>query len=669
MSSPQQSFYEFGPFHLDPLRPRLTRAGELVPLTPKALELLLTLIQQGGKVVEKDELMQRVWPDTFVEESNLSVHVFALRKALGETTEGQSYIETVPRQGYRFTAKVRDVGRSGAELVVERRTLSRVTIEERDVRPEVGTDEADQILPRASSSPTLLTVARPALRRFATRGQKWRLALISMVTVLAVVLGLLLYAQQSRGRKRPATSPAIKSIAVLPLKPLGPDGQTENYLGVGLADALITRLGGLDELSVRPTSAILRFDGPRQDSLTAARALGVDAILEGSYQHEGRRVRVSVQLVGSKDGTQLWASSFEDEFNNIFAMQDAISAEVAEALIENLNQAEHRLLTRHPTVSVEAYHEYLKGRFFWNKRTTEGLRKAVEHFNLALDLDPLFAQAHAGLADTHALLCNYGERPAECFTQAKESALKAIKLDPTLAEPHTSLAFVLYRFDRNWAEAEGEFRKAIELNPNYATAHHWYGEYLGIVGRHPESIEEFEQARRLDPFSLIINTDVGAGLYKARQYDAAIEQLRKTVEMDRHFSVSHLFLGMSYKQKGMYAEAIAELQEAVRLSGRRTIMIAVLGNIYGTSGEKAEALRALKELAEVAEKHYVPAFHIALIHVGLGNKDEAFKWLEKSYENHDTLFAYLKVDPNLDPLRTDPRFSDLMNRAGFAPSK
>jgi len=367
--------------------------------------------------------------------------------------------------------------------------------------------------------------------------------------------------------------------------------------------------------------------------LAVGKRLGVEGVLEGSVQRAGERLRVTVRLLRVSDGASLWSGKFDEKFTDIFAVQDSISTQVGNALLVDVTTAEPKLTGNRYSKNTEAYLEYLKGRYHWNKRTEDGLRKAAASFNKAISEDPVFAMAYGGLADTYALLCNYGERPKECFPKAKAAALRAVELDETLAEPHVALAFVTYRFERNWAEAEREFRRAIELNPNYATAHHWYGEYLGLAGRHPESIAELRQAQQLDPLSLIINTDLGAAYYKARQYDDALEQLRKTAEMEGKFSLVHLFMGMTYKQQGRYEQAIAELKEAVTLSGGRSIMIAVLGNIHGTSGRRAEALTALEELSELSKQRHVASFEIALVYTGLGDKDKAFQWLENRTKN------------------------------------
>ena len=641
--------YEFGPFQLDPEWPRLLRDGQTIPVTPKALEVLLVLVKAGGQTVHKEQLIREVWPDTFIEEGNLSVHIFALRKALGEHG-GQSYIETVPRRGYRFSAPVRE-GVREQTFLVERQSSKVVVVEQIETEDSI---EPISVVP----TPLALPPKRAHIPRF---------YLVIIGTLL--LTGLLVYLVAFRTQKRTRPNVALRSIAILPFRSLDGSEANENYLGVGIADAVITRLGTLDELRVRPTSAVLRYDEETQNSLTAARSLGVDAVIEGKYQCQGERIRVTVQLVGVHDGMQLWSATFDEKFDDLFTTLDSISTELSRELLSGLGGAEQRLQARQPSANSGAYYSYLKGRFHWNKRSQDGLRQAETYFKEAVALDPLFAPAHAGLADTYLLLCNYiGEQPKQCYPKAKAEALEAIKLDPNIADPHATLAFGSYRYELDWAEAETAFRKALEISPNHSVAHQWYGEYLGLLGRHEESISELKQAQQLDPLSLIINTDLGAGYYVARQYDSAVTQLTKTIELEPNFSLAHLFLGMTYKHKGMFPEAEAELNQAVKLSGGRTVMLAALGNAYAASGKMSEARAALEQLKTRAKTENVPPFEIALVLIGLGENKEALDWLEKSSAARDYLSVYLKVDPNLDPLRSDKRFTALLQRMGFSQS-
>lgn len=647
IKAPIRSYYEFGQFRLDVAKHRLMRDGEILSLAPKAVETLRVLVMRPGVLIERDELMDAVWPDSTVEPGNLDVTISRLRTVLREKEGGQKFIETVPRLGYKFVAEVREVTEEVPALVpaliVEKQTTGRIIVDE-----EISLGRK----PSELLSAPLLTGRRPMT--------------VGLAITATVILGIAAFAFMSRGKSNSTTALPrnIRSVAVLPFRSLTAGDPYENYLGTGIADALITRLGRLDQINVRPTSAVLRFDNPKQDSLAAARALGVDAVLEGSYQREGDQLRVTVQLVSARDGAQIWSSTFNEEFKNILAVQDSISQDVARSLVLNLTEAEQRLLTKHPTANIEAYQAYLKGRYFWNKRTEQDLTLSVDYFQTAIDLDPNYALAYAGAADSYALLVwNHGFATPGLIQKAKAAASKALELDPTLAEAHTSLAFIKVWHEWDWPNAEAEYKRAIELNPNYSTAHHWYGELLVIMGRFDEGFRELKLAQEADPLSLIINADIGKMHFFARHPDQAIEQLKKTIEMEHSFPLSHLFLAMAYRQKGMYNEAIKEVEEEIKLPGGRRLFSAVLGYLYAVAGRKAEALALLEELKARSGSE----FEIALIHIGLGNTDQSFEWLEKAFEKRDQYLLYLKVDPNMDTLRSDARFADLQRRIGLSP--
>jgi len=638
----QKLFYEFGEFRLDVGKHRLMRDGEIVSLTPKAVETLRVLVERAGVLVERDELMDFVWPDSTVEPGNLDVTISKLRNILREKESGQKFIETVPRLGYKFVADVRQVVEDVPALLVERQTFGRVVVDEEISLSRRSSDSASRLL-------------RSAPRRMP----------VVLATTAALFLGIagLAYFSHLRAGRTVARTRNIRSVAVLPFRSLSPGEAEGNYLGNGIADALITRLGSLEQINVRPTSAVLRFDNPKQDSLAAAHALGVDAVLEGSYQREGNRLRVTLQLVSARDGGQIWASTINEEFKDILAVQDQISQDVARALVSNLSDAEQHLLVRRPTVSLEAYQAYLKGRYFWNKRTEEDLKRSIDYFQKAIELDPNYALAYAGAADSYALLVwNQGLATPELVSKATTAASKALELDESLAEAHTSLAFIKCWYEWNWHDAEVEYKRAIELDTNYVTAHHWYGEFLVLMGRFEEGFGQLKLAQEADPLSLIINADIGKMHFFARQPDLAIEQLKKTIEMERTFPLSHVFLAMTYGQKGMYNEAIQEVEEETKPPGRRTLFSAVLAYFYAVSGRRDEARALLEEL----KSRSAADFEIALIHVGLGNKDQAFESLEKAYAKRDPYLLYMKVDPNMDPLRSDARFASLTRRLGLS---
>ncbi|HEY0375726.1 MAG TPA: tetratricopeptide repeat protein [Pyrinomonadaceae bacterium] len=655
MSEQTRHVYEFGPFLLDTAERRLLRDGQIVPLSRKAFETLVALVERSGRLVGKDELMRAVWPDSFVEEANLNHHVWALRKALGEGANDSHYIETVPRHGYRFAAGVRKLADEGEHLVVEKHTLTRVVTFE-----EERLDEPEADAPRLP--------ARKLLAAKNGRPAKWRwLAAVGLLVLLcAGVLAAFFWPRWAGKAVATATSSAApKSIAVLPLKTIGAGGDEREYLGLGLSDALIARLGNTRRIIVRPTSAVRKYADPQQDPLAAGREQGVDAVLDGTVQQDGNRIRVIVRLMRVSDGASLWAGQFDERLTDIFAVQDSISRQVVEGLSLTLSDEERERLRRRENENVEAYEAYLKGRYFWNKRDVEGFRKAVGYFTRAIEIDPAYARAYAGLADAYHFLGNYNAMPeAEAIPRARAAARKAVEIDESLAEAHASLALILQNYDWDWAGAEKEYRRAIELNPNHATAHHWYGEFLAFMGRFDEGLAEIKLAQRLDPLSLIISTDLGKVYYLARDYDRAIAQYRRTLDMDQNFGPARAFLGLAYSKKGMYREAVAEFHRIENLEND-PMYLSWLGFVHGAAGRKDEARKVLARLDRLSRETYVSPVSMVIIYIGLDDKDRAFKWLEKVFDEHTAGPIILKVDPGVDSLRADPRFDDLLRRAGF----
>jgi tetratricopeptide (TPR) repeat protein len=400
--------------------------------------------------------------------------------------------------------------------------------------------------------------------------------------------------------------------------------------------------------------------GRDQDAQSIGLELGVDSVLEGTVQQAGGRVRVTVQLLNVRDRAPIWAQSFDEQLTDIFAVQDAISEQVVRAMLVKLSGTEQQQLRARETENVEAYQEYLRGRYFWNKRDEEGLKKSLEHFQQAINLDSSYGQAYAGLADAYTLIAHYHIRPyvpEDSFQKGKAAATKALSIDEKLAEAHASLAFVKSYYENDAKGAENEFARAIELNPNYATAHHWYSEYLMIQGREPEAMTEIVRAQQLDPLSPVINTTLGERLYLARRYDEAIAQLRKTLEFAPDFGPAHFSLGLVYEQKGMYKEAISELHKAEDTSLKGQYISASLGHIYASAGQKDEAHRVLSGL--LAEKEPTP-YALALIYQGLGNKQQSIGWLKRVKDEKTTLRLMLKHDPRLDGLRSEPTFQQLL---------
>lgn len=641
MSKQIKQYYEFGPFRIDPLQRVLFREGKPVLLPPKIFETLLALVERSGQIVEKDKLIKEIWPETVVEENNLTQYISALRKTLGDDRHEHRYIETVPRRGYRFAAEVREVRDEANELIIRNQTA---------VSPKTN-DETDEI-EREQTSPETEAVASIFGHRNLRR-------IIPVITTLALALAGVIFwvaAKTKPADTEVGQTPFSGSIAVLPFKALDTTGR-EAYLGLGMADTLITKLSSISRIIVRPTSAIRKYTAPEQDALAAGREQRVDAVLEGSIQRSGDKVRVTVRLLSVRDGSPLWAYTGDKVSADLFDLQDSIAEEVAEALVLKLTGREKERLTKRHTESIEAYQMYLKGRYFWNKRTPQDLQKAVEHFRQAVAIDPNYALGYAGLADCYVFLMEGAKRD--------EALRKALELDDTLVEAITTKAFHLSWQRWEWSNAERLFKRALELNPNYAPARHWYAFHLAALGRFPEAMEEINRARELDPLSLIINTDVGHILYLSRQYDRAIEVYRKVLDLEPNYSTARLRLGEACEQKGMYEEAIVEYRKALGISKDPTTE-AWLGRTYAVTGQKDKAHRILDELKKLHQRDPHWFFQIATIYEGLGEKDQAFEWLEKGSEPEAGNLTLLKVDPIVDGLRSDPRFGILLGRIGLA---
>jgi len=488
--------------------------------------------------------------------------------------------------------------------------------------------------------------------------------LVTAMVVLVLVPGIIGLSMYLHARN---TDIAIESIAVLPFQNRSTESDTE-YLSDGLAESLIYRLSQLPNLKVSPTSSVFRYKGKEVDPIKVGQELGVSAVLAGRIVQRGDNLTISAELVDVRYNKLLWGEQYDRKMSDLLATQREIAREIVDKLKLSVSGQE-KGLAKHYTESNEAYQFYLKGRFYWNKRTEEAFQKALEYFQQAIESDPNFALAYSGLADTYNLLGGPeagGDRPPnEMLPKAKAAALKALEIDDSLAEPHVSLAHVKYYYDRDWATAEREFKRAIELNPNYSVAHHWYAIYLSVVGRFPEALAEMKRAHELDPLSLSINAWVGRILALAGQYDQAVEQLRKTVEMDPNFSLAHLRLCSLYAEKGMHDEAISECGQLLKLSGGKPLGIATLAHAYAVMGKREEAQKNLAELLQLSKQRFVSPASIAIIYVALGDKDQAFVWLEKANEVRDLNVVRLKWDPRYASLRKDPRFNDLVRRIGI----
>jgi TolB-like protein/Flp pilus assembly protein TadD len=496
-------------------------------------------------------------------------------------------------------------------------------------------------------------------------------SLSSLITLMTIIVFSLAnftsqpaQTQFSRSVLSPSRLARIKSIAVLPFKQLTADGENGS-LGIGMADTLITALSSIGGIIVRPTSAVFRYSGFNRDPLAAGRQQKVDAVIDGSVQMEGDKVRITVCILSIADRSSLWA--FKSDFNrsDLFAVQDSIAGRVAAALKPELSSdGELKPPAKRYTRSTEAFEAYLKGRFFWNKRTEEGFTKAAGYFQQALDLDPGYSLAYVGLADCYLFGGAQPLPPKLLSAKAKSMAQRALEIDPSLGEAHASLGIIAQNFDMNWPEAERQYKRAIELTPNYATAHHWYGEFLALMGRFEDALAELRRAHELNPLSLIVIKDWGEVLYLAGLNDLALEQYRKALELDPDFFVAHLYAGFAYARKGEFSSAIAELQNA-RLIQDSPEVLGALGYVYAISGNRREAEKYLNELRELSTHRFIAPGHMAVIFAGLGERDRAFEWLEKD-RREGSLLTGLKVDPRYDNLREDPRFAELTRRVGLA---
>jgi TolB-like protein len=492
----------------------------------------------------------------------------------------------------------------------------------------------------------------------------------ALLVAIALAIGFWLFSRPGaqKSTKRGAAALASiteKTIAVLPFKPLVPESR-DQVLELGMADSLIAKLSNIREMVVRSLNSVRKYGGLDQDPLAAGRELEVNSVLEGNVQKSGDRIRVSARLISVADGSSLWAKTFDEKFTDVFAVQDTISQKVADALALRLTGEENKRLTKRYTDNLDAYQLYLKGRYHWNKLTPADIKKSIEFFKQAIDLDPTYALAYFGLAEAYRSSAPTSDvPPKDVLPQAKAAAIKALEIDESLAEPHATLAFIHTWFDWDWAAAEKEAKRAIELNPNWGFGHIAYAQLLSATGRHQEAIKEGQRAGELDPLSLIINTLNGSVLYYAKREEEASARLQKTLELDPNFWIAHLFLGKNNIEKKKYPEAIAELNKAKELSAGNSEAVSTLGCAWVGAGDSAKGRAILKELKSQSSQRYVPPTNVAVLCYVLGEKDEAFTWLEKALEDRDMRLCRVKVEPKWDALRSDPRFVAVLKRIGL----
>jgi DNA-binding winged helix-turn-helix (wHTH) protein/tetratricopeptide (TPR) repeat protein len=661
MTAEVKPIYRFADFTLDANERRLLQGEHEAYLPPKTFEMLLYLVEHHGHLIKKNELLDALWADTFVTEAALTQRIREVRETLGDDAHEPHYIKTIPRVGYKFIAEVEAITESVcAEESEEEFTAIRVVETQQGEETEPGGKVSEA--QRRPASAVEQVPARLSARTTSRRSTRMLLVALAAGVLLA---GLILFAY-TLWPKPPQPARPIKSLAVLPFKPLVTDSRDESF-ELGMADTLITRLGSLREISVRPLSAVRQYTDLEQDAVAAGREQRVDAVLDASFQRSGETIRVTVRLLNVKDGTALWTYKYDEQFTDFFAVQDAISEQLAGVLAVKLTGDDRQLLAKRYTDNPQAYQAYLKGRFFWQKRTGGEAKKAVAYFEQAIRLDPNYALAYAGLSDTTAILGDSGFIPiVESRQKALASATKALELDDTLAEAHATLALAIVDYHRDWPAGERHFRRAIALNPSYAEAHEWYASHLSCLGRHEEAIVEAQRAQELDPLSLNATRKLGFIFFNARRYDRAIEQLQTVLDLDPDNGLSHFFLGLVYVHTGRHEEAISEFQKVNTLSGGRAVeAVTFLGYTYAITGQRDKAEASLGELDELATRRYVAAFPRAVIYTGLGAKERTFEWLEKAYAGRDWQLRFLKVIPIFDPLRSDPRFTDLLKRVGL----
>lgn len=620
-------------FELDCFAGQLRRSGRILRVERIPMEVLLFLVQQRGEVVSREQIVEKIWGKGVHLDTDNSINgaIRKIRQVLKDDPEAPRFIQTVTGKGYRFIAPV-----------TERGTQSEA----------------------AAAAPEPPVREQPA---------EWfrgaRVQAIGIVATVAVLLaGWAIYARWFQFPNRPLGFGGRTMLAVLPFENLTGDAGQE-YFSDGMTDEMITQLGSLDpeRMGVIARTSVMHYKHSQEQLQQIAHQLGVQYVLEGTVRRDADRVRISAQLIQMRDQTHLWGRAYDRDAKDLLALQSEIAREISGEIKAALGERKPIAPALQPPLSsegYEAYNLYLKGQFFWNKRTHEGFEEAISYFQQATAKDPGYARAYAGLADVYALLGGYTSIPAtESMPKARAAALRALQLDDNLPEAHAALALIVQNYDYDWQTAEKEFKRAIELNPNYATAHHWYAEHLAWRGRFDEALRESERARQLDPLSLIVATDNAAILLYSRQYDRAIAQFSAVREMDPGFPRATLIFA-AYVQKGMFTEAQTIIQREYTTGS--SWQLANLAYIYGREGKQAPAKLELKKLLDLNQRQPVDPLVIVPACIATGSNDQAFALLEKAYEVHSNGLTALKVDPVYDPLRIDPRFQNLLKQVGLA---
>ena len=629
-----QPIYQFSDFRLETAERRLLRNGTDIPLAPKVFDTLVVLVENASRLLPKDELMQKLWPNTFVEEVSLAQNISQLRKALGDAAGDAQLIQTVAKRGYRFAATVQ---------IVAQEPLSRVT-HDPGSRAQSEHDEIRAITLQAGRA-------------------NWKLAFggVIAVSLLALLVYVALSAQ--RGGKAAAAAPAIRSIAILPLANLSTNAEQE-FFADGMTDDLITELARIRALRVISRTSVMQYKGTKKSLPEIARELNVDALVEGTISQRNGQIHITTQLVQANPEQHIWAESYDRPLTDAQSLESEIAREIAGALRTTMTDEEQVRMRRSRPTNPEARVLYLKGRYFWNKRTPDGVREGEKYFRQAIAKDSDFAEAYVGLAGAYIFEGGWGMEPATVVLPRAEMAVqKAIALDSENAEAHAALGLIAMNYEWDWLKAEREYKLALRLNPNDSTGHHWYAEYLGAQGRFEEGLAEIQRAQELDPLSLAIAADRGKLLYFHRQYDDAIAQLRRTAEMDSSFRQSRYWLVRAYAEKRMDRELEAELESLQHAEGdspKYWVMVSIVKSRIGKRDEVRNAVanaRARSGDSDPADMFFMQ--------MAMGNTDASFEWLERCYATHSTIMTSLKVNPDYDHLRGDPRFATYLQRVGL----
>jgi TolB-like protein/DNA-binding winged helix-turn-helix (wHTH) protein/Flp pilus assembly protein TadD len=633
-NEPAGTLLRFGVFEADVRAGELKKAGRRIELQEQPFRLLVMLLETPGQVVTREELHSKLWPQTVVDfDHGLNKGISKIRDALGDSSDHPRFVETIARRGYRFLADVTVVRKGDGE--------------------SASGDLASGAV--AALSPSLTPHQKVQPRNLA-----WALFGLGMV---AASLGTWIFFP------RIYSPVAIHSLAVLPLENVSGDA-SQDYFADGMTDALINRLAQISTLHVISRASAMQYKNVRKPLTEIARDLTVDAVVEGSVSRSGERVRVTVELFDARSDKHIWADSYDEDIRDTLSLQSSVTRAIALQIRAIVNPQEQLALAKSKAVDPDAYEAYLKGRYFWNKRTQEGLKKAIGYFSRAITIDPGYAEAYSGLADAYSIAGDwkYGLLPPlDAFPKATAAAAKALALDNSLGEAHASLAFALDLYGWDWDAAETQYKQAIQLDPSYATAHQWYSWHLFMVGRDDDALFELRKAESLDPLSIIIKADVADALCVAHRYDEAVEQSEKALKRDVNFAIGHYELGQALVQKRMYDAAITEFQRAIEISGHSGAFDSYLGYAYAVSGRKEEAIKIINDLEQPHPGNRSADADIALIYVGLGDREEAISRLNKAF---DVRFkASILRRPAFDSLRLDPRFQDLLQRMGLPASK